>query len=349
MAGYAAGVVDAPADRSRLPDLPALALLLDVAHSGSIGAAGRRHGISQQAASARLRQLELTLGVPLLRRGARGSELTPAGSVIVEWADRLMEVGAELVAAADTLRVDQNRELVVYASMTVAEFLLPGWLVQLRHRQRRAGTVTAVALTATNSEQVIAAVRDGRAQLGFVEGLHAPADLRSIDLDTDHLVLAVAPGPPWQRYRALTPAQVADLQLTSRELGSGTREVVERALAAHDLAPAEPDVELRSSAAVRETIRAGGQPGFLSRRTITQDPRCWAAPHHQHPGPRPDPPLPRTVDRAGPATRAHPGSARHRPPPRGRRRDHVRQHGRSDDRLTACTVSPRSTCSPTGC
>ena len=44
-----------------VPDLGALELLLDVVATGSIGAAGRRHGISQQAASARLRTLERLL------------------------------------------------------------------------------------------------------------------------------------------------------------------------------------------------------------------------------------------------------------------------------------------------
>lgn len=260
-----------PDDAQRLPDLPALSLLVEVARGGSIGAAGRRHGITQQAASARLRGLERELGVPLLHRASRGSELTPAGLIVVEWADRLLQVCDELTSAVDTLRADRDRELVIFASMTVAEFLLPGWLVRLRDRQRRTGRVTSVSLTAANSQQVIAAVRDGRAQLGFVEGLEAPTDLRSVELGSDELVLVVAPDHPYARRRSWGPARVASVSLTSRDPGSGTRQVVEQALAEHGLRPAEPDVELKTSTAVRETVRAGGQPGFLSRRMITQD------------------------------------------------------------------------------
>jgi DNA-binding transcriptional LysR family regulator len=253
------------------PDLAALALLVDVARGGSIGAAGRLHGITQQAASARLRGLERDLRVQLLHRAARGSELTPAGRVVVEWADRLLQVSDELTSAVEALRADRDRELVVFASMTVAEFLLPGWLVRLRGRQRRTGTVTSVALTAANSSQVIVAVRDGSAHLGFIEGTDVPADLRSVALGSDELVLVVAPDHPYARRRSLRPAQVAALPLTSRDPGSGTRQVVDQALAVHDLIAVEPDVELKTSTAVRETIRAGGQPGFLSRRMIGQD------------------------------------------------------------------------------
>lgn len=260
-----------PGRAPAVPDLAALALLVAVARGGSIGAAGRLQGISQQAASARLRGLEQDLRVQLLHRGARGSELTPAGRVVVEWADRLLEVSEELAAAVEALRDDRDRELVVFASMTVAEFLLPGWLVQLRSRQRRTGSVTTVALTAANSRHVIAAVRDGAAHLGFIEGLDVPTDLRSAALGTDELVLVVAPHHPYGRRRSLRPEQVAALPLTSRDPGSGTRQVVDRALAGHALVAVAPDVELKTSTAVRETIRAGGQPGFLSRRMIGQD------------------------------------------------------------------------------
>ncbi|GAA3640663.1 LysR family transcriptional regulator [Microlunatus ginsengisoli] len=263
-----------PPAPAALPDLPALALLVEVDRAGSIGAAGRRFGITQQAASARLRALERELGVPLLLRAARGSELTAAGRVVVGWADRLLQLGDELASAVEALRADRDRELVVFASMTVAEFLLPGWLVRLRDRQRRVGRVTSVALTAANSRQVVAAVRDGTAQLGFVEGPEVPADLRSADLGTDELVLVVAPDHPYGRRRSLRPAQVAALPLTSRDPGSGTRQVVDEALARHDLSATAADVELKTSTAVRETVRAGGQPGFLSRRLIGQELRA---------------------------------------------------------------------------
>ena len=79
-----------------LPSLTALELLLDVARTGSIGAAARQHGISQQSASERLRSMEAQVGAPLVVRGPRGSSLTPAGTVLVEWAARLVETAAEI-------------------------------------------------------------------------------------------------------------------------------------------------------------------------------------------------------------------------------------------------------------
>ena len=81
-----------------MPELGALEVLLAVARGGSLNAAAREVGVSQQAVSARISSMEAQTGVPLLTRSARGSALTPAGVVVVEWASRLLDVAGELDA-----------------------------------------------------------------------------------------------------------------------------------------------------------------------------------------------------------------------------------------------------------
>jgi DNA-binding transcriptional LysR family regulator len=258
---------------TRVPDLAALRLLVGVARHGSIGGTARASSITQQAASERLRAVEAQVGLTLLQRGSRGSELTPAGVVVVEWAARLLELADEIDHAIDGLRADRNRDLVVWSSMTIAESLLPRWLVALRQRQEAEGrTPTTVSLTAANSTHVVEAVRDGVAHVGFVEGVDAPPELRARTVARDELVLVVAAGTPLGRRRTpLTPDEVAGIALTSRERGSGTREVVERALAKHGLAMADALVELTTATAVREAVLAGSGPAFLSRRVVARD------------------------------------------------------------------------------
>ncbi|MBO0517860.1 helix-turn-helix domain-containing protein, partial [Streptomyces beijiangensis] len=68
----------------RVPDLAALELLLAVARHGSLGKAARELGISQPAASGRIRSMEARLGVVLLERSPRGSRLTDAGVLVTD-------------------------------------------------------------------------------------------------------------------------------------------------------------------------------------------------------------------------------------------------------------------------
>ncbi|RYI25213.1 MAG: LysR family transcriptional regulator, partial [Acetobacteraceae bacterium] len=60
---------------SHLPDLDGLRLLVGIARHGSIGGTARANGMSQQAASERVRGMEAQTGLTLVRRGARGSQL----------------------------------------------------------------------------------------------------------------------------------------------------------------------------------------------------------------------------------------------------------------------------------
>lgn len=253
---------------SRVPDLTALDLLLSVARTGSLGRAAGEHGISQQAASSRMRTVERLVGVRLLERGARGTRLTSAGSLVAEWAGRLIDVAAELDAGIGALRHERDARLRVAASFTVAEYLLPGWLVALRDRTDPPPTVS---LQVGNSREVAVRVLEGVADLGFVEGPDLPTGLRAQVVAHDELVVVVAPTHPWaRRRRPLTPADLARVALVHREIGSGTRGAIQRALR-HVGPLADPVLELASTAAVRNAVAAGAGPAVLSAVAVADD------------------------------------------------------------------------------
>ncbi|KQS64988.1 LysR family transcriptional regulator [Modestobacter sp. Leaf380] len=251
-----------------VPELTALELFLDVAAGGSIGAAGRAQGISQQAASSRLRSLERRLGVTVLDRGATGSRLTEAGVALAAWAARVVAAATELDDAAAALRHTGAARLRLAASMTVAEHLVPGWLVALRAASPP-DAAPSVTLTATNSDAVVALVGEGAADLGFVEGPRVPAGVYSQVVARDRLVLVVAPDHPWAaRRRAVSPADLAGTALVAREPGSGTRRAFEEALGRPGRAPVQ---ELGTSTAVREAVRSGLGPAVLSVLAVRDD------------------------------------------------------------------------------
>src|ERR1700722_1323736 len=246
---------------ARVSDLMPFDLLLSVARLGSLGQAAAEHGISQPAASTRIRRLERQLGVALIERSPRGSHLTPDGELVAGWAQAAVDAAAALDAGVTSLRAHSDAVLRVAASMTVAEYLLPGWLTVLRARDPR----TAVALTAGNSAEVAAAVLDGRADLGFVEGPDQPPGLASQQVSADRLTVVVAPGHRWDRRRSgITAAELAATPLVAREPGSGTRRYFEQALSARgDRDRVPPVAELSSTTAIKSAVAAGIGPAGL--------------------------------------------------------------------------------------
>ena len=248
----------------RVPDLGAMELLLAVARLGSLGGAARELGITQPAASSRIRSMERQLGVALVDRSPRGSRLTDAGALVTDWARRVVEAAEAFDAGAQALRVRRDSRLRVAASMTIAEYLLPGWLLALRAQRPD----TAVSLHAGNSAAVAERLLSGEADLGFVEGLTVPTGLDSVVIAHDSLIVVTAPGHAWaRRRRPLDATELAATPLILREKGSGTRQVLDAALGGL----ARPLIELSSTTAVKAAAVSGAGPAVLSELAVGEE------------------------------------------------------------------------------
>ena len=256
-------------------DLGALRALREVGRRGSIAAAAAVLGVSQQALSARMRTLERTTGVTLLARSPGGSHLTEQGSLIVGWAEDVLDAADRLEAGLRSIRSGVSHRLAIAASQTIAEHLVPHWLVELRNIEQASAeqTPTVVELTVANSTRVIELVRDVKVRLGFIETPQLPADLVTAHLRDDEMLVVTAPAHPWaRRRRPLSLTEIAETALVMREAGSGTRVTLTDHLAAqHPPLSARIAMELGTSAAVRSAIAEGVGPGVLSRLAVRDD------------------------------------------------------------------------------
>ena len=256
-----------------MPELSALEVLSVIAKTGSLSAASREVGISQQAVSARLSSIESQIGVRLVTRTRRGTQLTPTGDVVAEWANQVLDVAQRVDTGLASLRAERRSRLKVAASQTVAEQLLPRWLVSLQAAALRHGTnAPEVSFTATDSEGAIAAVRDGEAELGFIEIRGALHGLRSSVIGRDELIVVVPPDHKWVRRSA--PVTVAELRrtpLVSRKSGWRLLLGAEEPGDGDQPEPAAHPLELASSAAVRAAVLAGAGPAVMSRLAVSDD------------------------------------------------------------------------------
>lgn len=212
-------------------DLQALRLLVHLDAEGSLGAAGRRLGVSQPAASMTLRAFESRWQLRLAERTPRGTRLTDDGATVVAWARELLhevDTVREGLEALGSRRRD-GTDLSVAASLTVAEFVLPRWIGELRG----ASPHVHLRLQVHNSDRVEELVRSGECALGFVESARVADDLAHRAVGSDRLVVVVDATHPWaRRRRPLTREDLLAAELVVREEGSGTRATFERALGA---------------------------------------------------------------------------------------------------------------------
>src|SRR5690606_14627160 len=166
-------------------------------------------------------------------------------------------------AASGTVRIA--------ASMTVAVYVLPAVLAAFH----RTNPQIELQLLTRNSVGALALLERAEASVCLVEGQVPPVpdDLHTDTLFHDEIVLAVQPQHPLAGRASLSALDLVGLEIVQREPGSGTREVVELALAA--LALPGPGVRVALEAtgieAVKEAVIQGFGAGFISRLAVGRE------------------------------------------------------------------------------
>lgn len=246
-------------------DLAAVRLFLSVVELGSVSKAAARHSIAQPSATSKLQKLERRLGVALLERSPTGSTATAGGVRLAPACAELLVAAGALTDRAASLRDDETH-LRIAATRHVAEHHLPEWTAAIPFHDVRVDVVELDTL------RVAQAVRSGDVALGFVEGPQAPVGLRSEVVATEQLVAVVGRSHPWaERRRSLTPNQIVTSTMILTRIGSGTRDVIEDAFAAHELGAVGEHIEVDNAAAVRIAVANGAGVGFLPRCRVDRD------------------------------------------------------------------------------
>lgn len=234
-----------------------------VATAGSITAAARALQISQPAVSKQLGELEHALGARLVDRLPRGIRLTAVGDALAGHASRMFGIERTAEAELAALLGVRRGELAIGASTTIGSYLVPR-VFGAFHRDHPA---VRLELQIGNSAAIHDLVRRQVVELGLSEGLVADDDLTISVFDHDDMVAITAPGDPILRSAPLSAREVVALPFVMRERGSGTREVIEAALARKRLA-VEPVMALGSTEAVKNAVAARLGVAIVSRLAV---------------------------------------------------------------------------------
>lgn len=230
--------------------------------------------MTQPAVTFQIRQLEEHFNTRLFDRAHGRIALTPAGQLALEYAEKILGMSAELDTRLKEMSGQVSGPLLIGASMTVAEYLLPQVLGEFK--SRHPGVVPR--LFVANSEAVQARIAERTLDLGFIEGeSHLPSLVTDIVCD-DELQVICAPDHPLARQKAVAPKLLAEHAYISRESGSGTREVIDLYLQKAGVPPESLQVvmELGSPEALKGLAATGLGFAIMSRATVAKETRIGA-------------------------------------------------------------------------
>ena len=234
-------------------NLHLLRMFSTVVRSGSFSKAAEILSVSQPAISKGVRDFELQVGCRLLNRSPKGVVPTPEGLALSQHAETLFAVERAAEEELSALRGLHNGSLRIGASTTIATYIIPRYLGAFH----RAYPGVDLHLISANTRDIADQMVRQDIDIGLVEGPVDDKSLTATPWRTDVMRLIAAPDHPFATAPGpIDPKQIESEVLIMREPGSGSREVVTQALAAHGIEPART-LEIGSTAAIKQVVAAG--------------------------------------------------------------------------------------------
>jgi LysR family transcriptional regulator, transcriptional activator of the cysJI operon len=221
--------------------------------------------LTQPAVTQQIKALESELGASLFDRTGGRISLTAAGRTLLPYAERLKSLCDEGFEAVSQAVGQVAGELAVGASQTIGQYLLPTMLAAFLRDHSR----VTIAARSGNSDAMLDALAERSVHLALIEGPALRRDVHTEPFMDDHLVLIVPESHEWAD-QDIPLSSLASAPLIIREFGSGSRRVIEAALAREGLDRKSLNIrmELDSTEGLVAAVEAGLGIAFVSRWAV---------------------------------------------------------------------------------
>jgi DNA-binding transcriptional LysR family regulator len=219
--------------------------------------------LTQPAVFAQVKQLEESVGLPLLDRLGKQLFLTDAGrEVLVTSRETVQTIERLEMRLADMEGLKKGKLRI--AIVTTAKYLIPRLLGEFCTRYPG----IEASLTVTNREKLLARLAANEDDLVVLGTPPEHLDVVATPIADNPLVVVARQDHPLVGKRKIKLQRIAEEPFILREAGSGTRLTIERHFAQEGLVP-RIRMELGSNEAIKQAIAGGLGLSILSSHTLT--------------------------------------------------------------------------------
>jgi len=233
-------------------DLRQLEIIRAIADTGSFTAAGGKLHVSQSAISRQILLLEDELGEPVFHRIGRRIRITPAGEALLQLSHRVFQDLQDTVSAISDKQESLNGTMRLVGGMTVCLYVFPALLAEMR----RIHPHLDLKITVGTAERSLAMLRSGAGDLGLITLPVEAADLVSVPVLEEELLLVTYPAHPLAKKKTITPADLNRQHFIVFETGSITRKLVEEFFTRERIKP-EIVMETENVEIIKAMVRHG--------------------------------------------------------------------------------------------
>jgi len=229
----------------------------------SFTAAAAELHISQPAVSKHIADLEHALGLRLIERARRDGALTSAGEFVGNHVLRAEALLVQATLGAAELRVSGSGSLGIAASWVTGTYLLPDIIAEFK--QSHPGV--RISLELGTAKQAVERVRAHGAELGFIANAVGGPEIAAEPLLKNEIVIV---GRPALVPKRASRERLEALTWISREEGSATRSVADRAMARLGIVPRRR-LELPSYETVLSAVKRGYGVAAINRYIVAAE------------------------------------------------------------------------------
>lgn len=188
---------------------------VQVAAHHSFSRAAEALQLTQPSITARIQALERELGEKMFERGGRSVRLTDAGTILLPYAERILQMLREAKEGVEEVRSVQAGRLRLGSALTISTYVLPRILRTFHSRYPG----VEVMVHTGRSEQVLNMLLSDEVQVGLAHSLVHP-DVETVDLYADEVILVANPDHPFAANRQATIEEVGSQPVILADRGS---------------------------------------------------------------------------------------------------------------------------------
>ncbi len=225
--------------------------------------------MTQPAVTFQVKQLEDFFNTRLFDRTHNKITLTDAGKVVYDYSDQILELYEKMNSDVRELTGEVTGTLVVGASTTIAEYMLPSLLGAFKKQYEDVN----IRLQVGNTDAIVSMVENNMIDLGLVE---APVHNKNLEVDVcriDEMQLICPKDHPLAKRDKVTVEDFRKYGYISREEGSGSRTVIDSYIREQGLTYSDLKVvmELGSPEAVKMAVESDVGIAIVSRTTLAKE------------------------------------------------------------------------------
>ncbi|WP_261511450.1 LysR family transcriptional regulator [Chryseobacterium paludis] len=245
-----------------------LKVFYTVASRLSFTRASEELNISQPAVTKHIKEIENQLNTKLFDRKGTSIQLTRSGIVLYEYAEKIRNIYRDLEFEIHQLNSEHKGKLIIGASTTVAQYILPEVLAKFHSYYRD----IKIELLIYNTEVISTLLKDGKIDLGIIEGESQSAYFNYEIFKADEIVLVAKANHPLVN-KTLNLKNLYTIDLIFREQGSGTQEFIQNRIKEKgiDIENLNVIMQLGNSESIKNYLLHSDCMAFLSISTVLNE------------------------------------------------------------------------------